>query len=231
MDAFPLSIHGDRLSLFSWLRDDNHPVAQQVAVQTFAAISTSGLDAKERTLALHRKLSPGMAASRRTSILKNPKRLRRLNPLGEMSLLFMAPRKEEVRALLRPVMARPWLSSVPTGLCQPPRKARRKGLSASSYSGHTNSAAGASASCGPGEICTAPDSAVNDLARTLSRTLLFYRFRWIIVADLLVLQPSLIQRLGVGSVDRIPRAAHLLSNLRRHRHQLAQQRPTRRNQF
>jgi len=183
------------LSLFSWLRDDNHPVAQQVAVQTFAAISTSGLEVKERILTSQR-LKPGVVVSQRTSILKRPKRLRRLNPLGEMALLFMAPRKEEDRALLRPVMA----EVLAVQRTYRPLPTSREGTAQGPNSG---SAAQVLQTLPQslllpsvlGKWRTAPDSAVNDLARTLSRTLLFYRFRWIIVA--IFLYASAIAYIGV----------------------------------
>lgn len=93
------------VSLYSWLQDEEHPVAQQVAIQTFAAIAATGLEQKERELASR---SVAVLAPPQLPILRiapNQPRLRKLGFLGRMAVLMAAPRQKETRPLLLPILA------------------------------------------------------------------------------------------------------------------------------
>jgi hypothetical protein len=92
-------------SLYSWLQDDQNPVAQQVAVQTIAAMAATELDQKEREVASRR---PPVAPPARLNVVRvdpNPPRLRRLNRLGRMAVFLTAPHRKDLRARLSPIVA------------------------------------------------------------------------------------------------------------------------------
>jgi hypothetical protein len=92
-------------SLYSWLQDEQHPIAQQVSIQTFAAITATELDQKERALASRRApvaSPPGPAAIR---ISLDAPRLRKTSILGRMAVFLSTPRKKSTRDLILPILA------------------------------------------------------------------------------------------------------------------------------
>jgi hypothetical protein len=91
-------------SLYGWLRDGEHPVAQQVALQTLAAIAATEVEQKEREMASPRPPEAGEARPV-TRIAPNAPRLRRLDFLGRMAVFLAAPRRKEIRPLLIPLVA------------------------------------------------------------------------------------------------------------------------------
>jgi len=92
-------------ALYAWLRDEGHPVAQQVAIQTFAAMSASELERREREMASRRPPVVAIARQPIVRIAANPPRLHRLSLLGRLAALSATPRRKEIRAQLLPVLA------------------------------------------------------------------------------------------------------------------------------
>jgi hypothetical protein len=92
-------------SLYAWLQDEQHPIAQQVSIQTFAAIAATELDQKERALASRRApaASPPQPAAIRISL--DAPRLRKTSILGHMAVFLSAPRKKSTRDLILPILA------------------------------------------------------------------------------------------------------------------------------
>jgi hypothetical protein len=92
-------------ALYTWLRDEHHPVAQQVAIQTFAAIAATELDRQERTLPFRRP--PALPAAPPSIVRLSPDlpRLRTAGFLGRAAVILATPRRKETRALLHPIMA------------------------------------------------------------------------------------------------------------------------------
>ena len=93
-------------ALYSWLRSGDHPVARQVAAQTFAAFTSTELEQQERALGADQKqipaAAPSVAAGRAAA---NPRRLRRLPVLGHAAACLALPLQRRTRALVRPVLA------------------------------------------------------------------------------------------------------------------------------
>jgi hypothetical protein len=92
-------------SLYSWLRDEDHPVARQVAALTFAAFAATELERKERDFGAEQEPSPGPNAPTVFRVAPNPRRLRRLPFFGHLAVFFAAPLQKSARRLIRPVMA------------------------------------------------------------------------------------------------------------------------------
>lgn len=91
-------------SLYTWLRDEDHPVARQVATLTFAAFAATELERKERNLGAEQEPAPDPAA-RALRRAPNPRRLRHLPLLGHLAVFFAAPLHRSDRRLIRPVTA------------------------------------------------------------------------------------------------------------------------------
>jgi hypothetical protein len=93
-------------SLYDWLRDAQHPVARQVAVQAFAAFAATELERKEREV-VPRPVQATVPARRRKAgpVARKPRRLHRLSPLAHLAVFVSAPLQRPERKLLRPVLA------------------------------------------------------------------------------------------------------------------------------
>jgi hypothetical protein len=98
---------GLEASLYSWILDDTRPVAQQLAVDIFAALTDTALDREERRLQTARpqtveaggggspSLGPRLAAAE----------VHDLSLLGHLAVLLAAPRKPQLRPILKPLLA------------------------------------------------------------------------------------------------------------------------------
>jgi hypothetical protein len=98
--ARPLT--GVERTLYGWLVADDRPVAQQVAVDAFAAIAATPLDREERRLLA---AQPPEAALGAGSAFAASPEVRGLNPFGHLAIVLATPGKEELRPLLRPLLA------------------------------------------------------------------------------------------------------------------------------
>jgi hypothetical protein len=93
--------------LYIWLQDMERPVAQQVAVETFAAINSTALEGQEREL-IQRRQQEGWSGPWPTTSdvpIENLKKLHAPGPLGQMAVFLSAPRDKPVRILLTPLLA------------------------------------------------------------------------------------------------------------------------------
>lgn len=184
--ARPLT--GLEASLYSWILDDSRPVAQQLAVDIFTALSDTDLDREERRLRLS-ATSYSAASPAATAVIPGhpvaagvaPAQTRRLGPLGHLAVLLAAPRKPLLRPLLKPLLAevvfewrrRPARAGTPK---TPPRVAQ-------DIVGDERIAA---LLARWGEVRNA---ATNAIAAYLRRALSIYRWRWglVLAAALLLL--------------------------------------------
>jgi hypothetical protein len=92
-------------SLYFWLRDADHPVARQVAALTFAAFAATELERKERALGTTQEPNPVLGPRGAVRVAPNPRRLRRLPPLGYVAVYLATPFQRQLRRMVRPVMA------------------------------------------------------------------------------------------------------------------------------
>jgi hypothetical protein len=93
--------------LYRCLEDDLRPVAQQVAVEAFAAFSATPLETLERELAARRRMTgvPASSPLAPPTMSWSTERLRKLDFLGEMAIYLTAPREPLLRMTLRPLLA------------------------------------------------------------------------------------------------------------------------------
>lgn len=109
--TFQVWIHSQRpltaieKALYSWLQDEYHPVAQQVAIQTFAAIAATELECRERALPFRLDPAPDIPPPSIVRLAPNPPRLHTAGFLGQMAVALATPRQREARPLLNPIMA------------------------------------------------------------------------------------------------------------------------------
>jgi hypothetical protein len=193
-------------SLYSWLKDESRPVAQQIAAQTLAVLATTELERWERA-PFQKTPSAWPQTAQPQSSHAEPavaewERVHKLLPLGRLSLLAALPRKKEVRTQVWPLMAQV------IEMQQHFDKGRTyRQIVASLRS--KNSSAASQAQEGSATIVpmvlqrwrTFGDEGVNTLAHGLSRALEVYRYRWLILALLLIsymVACNAVQRLKVA---------------------------------
>jgi len=92
-------------ALYTWLRDDAHPVAQQVAIQTFAAIAATDLDQKEKALASRRPPPVHTVRQGVARVASNPPRLHGLGLFGKLAIRAATLRRRDIRPYLGPLLA------------------------------------------------------------------------------------------------------------------------------
>jgi hypothetical protein len=99
----PRPLTGIEAILYGWLLDRSRPIAQQVAVDVFAAFAATSLEREERRLlsARPRAAANGYGA---TAAAAEPE-VHRLNAFGHLAVVMATLHKDEVRPLLRPLMA------------------------------------------------------------------------------------------------------------------------------
>lgn len=91
--------------LYTWVDNSVYPVAQQVALQTFAAIAATDLEWQERAFKLRpRGVVAEVPVNAQATHAMSP-RLRILGPLGWMSVFLSAPADPEARPILAPLLA------------------------------------------------------------------------------------------------------------------------------
>jgi hypothetical protein len=173
-------------SLYSWLRDDRYPVAQQVAVQAFAAFSATPLEKGERSFAPQPRPA-GRPVVQNDSILVNPERLHDLPALGHFALFLAIPRKRRMRKLLKPVMAEV------LDIRQTDQSGHGYDAIAAAASQNDRKAPPVSSPVSPSIMETvllrwrlAFDHDVRSLTRTLEAALAIYRWRWPILATIVL---------------------------------------------
>lgn len=176
-------------ALYSWLRDDANPVAQQVAVQTFAAITASALEKRERELASQPMYSSYQAAPSAIRVAPDPPRLRVLSPLGHMSLLFAAPRQAELRRFMVPILA----EAIAVDRSAGSRSETRRFFRLASAKAESGEALGKPTTTQKQIVSTVlarwkalGEESIENLAHTLSRAMIFFRWRWAIVLMLVL---------------------------------------------
>lgn len=109
--TFQVWIHSQRPltglenALYSWLQDEHHPVAQQVAIQTFAAIAATELECRERALPFRLDPAPDIPPPNIVRLPPDPPRLHTAGLLGQMAVALATPRRRGIRPLLNPIMA------------------------------------------------------------------------------------------------------------------------------
>jgi len=91
-------------TLYSWLLDHSRPVAQQLAVASFGAFAATTLDREERRLLLARPRTTALGEGS-GSLATSAPQVYRLNPFGHLAVVAATLGREEVRPLLRPLMA------------------------------------------------------------------------------------------------------------------------------
>jgi hypothetical protein len=172
------------VSLFSWLKDDSHQVAQQVAAQTFAVLVTTELERRERELLARRwtesaaQTSQVSATSSMIVAASEPERLRKLHPLGWMAVFLTAPKEKELRTQIWPVMAEVIQMQQGLGGQQQYEKV------AASLQGKSTQPQVATSALVPTVLYrwgNVVDTGVKNLSHTLGRALEFYRYRWLIL--------------------------------------------------
>ncbi len=92
-------------SLYSWLRGGGHRVARQIATQTFAAFAATDLERREAIVGGGQERNRVPAPRAALRVAEDPRRLRRLHPLGYLIVFLIAPLRRRVRSLLLAVMA------------------------------------------------------------------------------------------------------------------------------
>lgn len=91
------------VALYGWLLDLSRPVAQQVAVASFAAFAATELEREEQRL---RRAEPsGGAVQEGGEALAAEPEVHPLSTFGHLAVIAATPGKEEIRPLLRPLMA------------------------------------------------------------------------------------------------------------------------------
>lgn len=91
-------------SLYSWMLDESHPIAQQIAVEVFAALGLTTLERTERERRNARQQSPVFTAAQLSPPLPEPQSYS--TPLlGRLALRFATRRKPHVRPILKPLLA------------------------------------------------------------------------------------------------------------------------------
>jgi hypothetical protein len=88
--------------LYNWLSDVDRPVAQQVGVASFAALAATSLEREERRLLAARAASSRQA---KNTSFSSEAEVHSLNPFGHLAVLVATLGKDEIRPLLRPLMA------------------------------------------------------------------------------------------------------------------------------
>lgn len=167
-------------ALFSWVLDDRRPIAQQLAIDIFEALAETTLERAETrmrqgTPAVRPVAKPGLAAG---APVEQPQ-LHRLSLLGRMAVYLAAPRKRHVRALLRPLLAellvvRRRTSALRAEFTSELLRPRVAGLPRLRAAALLDRWAGVA------------NDATRAMARHLARALGFYRWRWGVVAAVLV---------------------------------------------
>lgn len=162
-------------SLYQWLRDEDNAVARQIAAQTFTAFAATPLEQRERNLSIGPSSGPEPAAPVLHGTASRPRTLRHLPLAGHLAVFFSAPWDRSVQRKLRPVMAevidleqRPGRDRIelsPGTTVPPPAGLIRSVLNRWSRN---------------------EDEAVQRLARSTSRALHFFHWRWAIAAYLVL---------------------------------------------
>lgn len=170
--------------LYRCIEDDSRPVAQQVAVETFAAFSATPLEILERDLAARRK---GMvpSANPSTASVAAPwsfERLRKLDLLGRMAVYLTAPRDPLLRMTLSPLLAETiemqrGKSRVPTYAAATPSVLQRNLPGASATSRRRIPLFPLLKE----RWLAASSESVRSVTRALSRASEIYRWRWAII--------------------------------------------------
>jgi len=179
---------GLEASLYGWILDDTRPVAQQLAVDIFAALSDTSLDVEERRLQAEAAAGAAdrLAGSRPESgtavrrVGPDAPQTRGLGPLGHLAVFLAAPRKQELRRILGPILAEVIFESRP-------RRAM-PGQATPPGSGPAPAAAAVVTTTGDQRIeallarwTGVRNAATNAIAGYLRRSLTFYRWRWALV--------------------------------------------------
>jgi hypothetical protein len=190
--ARPLT--GLEASLYSWILDDSRPVAQQLAVDIFAALSDTAVDREERALRAPRR--PTAETPRRPPADPTAAPAPEMNglwPLGHLAVLLATPRKPQIRKILKPLLA----EAVVESRRRPPAANPKAGKA-----GHPQAPGAAQAPAG-GEPRIAVgreriegllsrwagmrNAATDAIAAYLRRAYAWYRWRWALVLALLLL--------------------------------------------
>jgi hypothetical protein len=170
-------------ALFFWLQAWDQPVAQQVAAETFAALSGSALDRRERELAAQRqRQGVPQAAAVAVDAAIQPVRLRALGPLGWLALAAVTRGRELRTALWAPFAELLWIRR------QAPVSAAMAGVGAAAAASGATSGATSTALGGP-RMASSEEvlkrwrlAATNDSLRSLvdylERAIELYRWRW-----------------------------------------------------
>ena len=95
---------GIEVALYGWLFDSSQPVAQQLATACFSAFAATALDREERRLLRERPKNVAAAQGGVRASDSGPE-VYRLNAFGHLAIVAATPGREEVRPLLRPLMA------------------------------------------------------------------------------------------------------------------------------
>lgn len=181
---------GIETTLYGWLFDSSRPVAQQLATACFSAFAATALEREERRLLRERPQTVALSGGGRGVYNAGPE-VYSLNLLGHLAVVVATPGREEVRPLLRPLMAeviverRRQLAIMAERLRQKRKAKKGKG-------------AAAPESEDPNQIESAWDAeriervlerwgkvrnrSAQALAGYLKRAVLFYRWRWGMVA-------------------------------------------------
>src|SRR5262249_52743560 len=95
---------GVEVTLYGWLLDRSRPVAQQLAVDIFGAFAASPLEHEERLLLRSRPRAAAVRNGGGAATAAEPEG-RRLPLFGHLAVNVATLRREELRPLLRPLMA------------------------------------------------------------------------------------------------------------------------------
>jgi hypothetical protein len=200
---------GLEASLYSWILDDSRPVAQQLAVDIFAALSDTALDRDERMLRQPQPRSAATPAAVATPTAPPAAEIHALPLLGHMAILLAAPRKPQLRQIMKPLLAEVIMEyrRRPPATMQSPRNAPAEVPSptSSAVSAELTQGTGSSRSNGlrPADppltfghqridyLLTrwtgVRNAATNAMAMYLRRALTIYEWRWALVLAMVLL--------------------------------------------
>jgi hypothetical protein len=164
---------------YLWLQEWEHPAAQQVAAETFAALGATTLESRERQLIAERR-APAGGSHRASSSLApapSPNRVRSLGVLGWLALVLTVRGRELRAALWAPFAELVWIS----------RQAPSTTMSAAaSPAGSHSYIMFGLALASTTEVLqrwriAAANESLKDLVDHMQRALTMYRWRWPIV--------------------------------------------------
>lgn len=195
---------GIETTLYGWLFDSSRPVAQQLATACFSAFAATALEREERRLLRERPRTVALSGGGTGAYNAGPE-VYSLNLLGHLAVIVATPGREEVRPLLRPLMAeviverRRQLAIMAERLRQKRKAKKDKRVAAP----ETESSAEMESFWDAERIervlerwGKVRNRSAQALAGYLKRAVLFYRWRWAMVAVIGILLFELAQLYG-----------------------------------